>query len=88
MKSLRTMDLCTNHIHLLPPQIFIPDTLEEVKRFFCSTRNSILFGQVNLSNNNDLNSALVTAARRGPDALLDYVRSAEYAELYKDVGEQ
>lgn len=62
------IDLASNKIHLLHPDAFKMDPLERIE----------------LSNNSTMDSVIVTAARRGQEELIDYLRSSEYASHYKD----
>jgi len=69
LPSLKHFDLTGNQLVLFPPSVAAIDSLEKL----------------DLGNNPKLNRAITAALKKGPDALLTYLRSAEYGALFLDV---
>jgi len=58
-------------MHIIHPLAVKQHTLEDLK----------------LSANPNLHQAIVAAAKQGMEHLIDYLKSPEYEELYKDTGD-
>jgi hypothetical protein len=63
------LDLTGNKLTLIPPSIVTIDSLEKLE----------------IGSNPNMHKAILSAAKKGPDQLISYLRTSEYGALYQDV---